>query len=154
MNRRLSYAEWGELVRRAQTGEEKAFEELYYASYDYLYTVCFKSGVPEEEIGDVLQDTYLKIFKNLGSINDPERFLPWAAMIAKNMGRDRGRQRKNYYEHNDLMGDTSTEEEQGIDTMATDEMDPCYSPEAALDRAATSKIVSEMIAELPGKKEN
>ena len=149
MNRRLSYAEWGELVRRAQTGEEKAFEELYYASYDYLYTVCFKSGVPEEEIGDVLQDTYLKIFKNLGSINDPERFLPWAAMIAKNMGRDRGRQRKNYYEHNDLMGDTSTEEEQGIDTLATDEMDPCYSPEAALDRAATSKIVSEMIAELP-----
>ena len=154
MNRRLSYAEWGELVRRAQTGEEKAFEELYYASYDYLYTVCFKSGVPEEEIGDVLQDTYLKIFKNLGSINDPERFLPWASMIAKNMGRDRGRQRKNYYEHNDLMGDTSTEEEQGIDTLATDEMDPCYSPEAALDRAATSKIVSEMIAELPEGQRN
>ena len=75
-------------------------------------------------------------------------------LIAKNMGRDRGRQRKNYYEHNDLMGDTSTEEEQGIDTLATDEMDPCYSPEAALDRAATSKIVSEMIAELPEGQRN
>ena len=149
MDRRLGYAQWSDLVRRAQAGEERAFEELYYASYDYLYTVCFQSGVPEEEIGDVLQDTYLKIFRNLGSINNPEKFLPWAAMIAKNMGRDRGRQRKTYYEHNDLMGDTSTEQEQGIDTLAADEMDPCYSPEAALDRAATSKIVSDMIAELP-----
>ena len=85
MNRRLSYAEWGELVRRAQTGEEKAFEELYYASYDYLYTVCFKSGVPEEEIGDVLQDTYLKIRMSAHLYQPRGKPMAWVITIVRNL---------------------------------------------------------------------
>lgn len=146
---KLTNREWAELVRKAQNGEEAGFEELYRASYNYLYAVCFKSGVPDEDIPDVLQESYIKIFKKIDTLEDPGTFLGWASTIVKNTGRDKGRQRKTYYERNDLMGDSSTEDEIGMDTMAVDEMDPDYNPGVALDKAATVEIVRSMIAELP-----
>ena len=149
MKNKLTNQEWAELVQRAQNGEEEAFEELYRSSYDYLYAVCFKGSVPEEDIPDVLQESYIKIFKNLDTLDQPEKFLAWAAVVVKNTGRDKGRQRKTYYERNELMEDTSSEENMGIDALAVDEMDPDYNPGAALDKAATVRIVRDMIAELP-----
>ena len=146
---KLTNREWAELVRKAQNGEEAGFEELYRASYNYLYAVCFKSGVPDEDIPDVLQESYIKIFKKIDTLEEPGTFLGWASTIVKNTGRDKGRQRKTYYERNDLMGDSSTEDEIGMDIMAVDEMDPDYNPGVALDKAATVKIVRDMIAELP-----
>lgn len=146
---KLTNREWTELVRKAQNGEEAGFEELYRASYNYLYAVCFKSGVPDEDIPDVLQESYIKIFKKIDMLEDPGTFLGWASTIVKNTGRDKGRQRKTYYERNDLMGDSSTEDEIGMDTMAVDEMDPDYNPGVALDKVATVEIVRSMIAELP-----
>ena len=98
MKHKLTNQEWAELVQRAQIGEEEAFEELYRSSYDYLYAVCFKGSVPEEDIPDVLQESYIKIFKNLDTLDQPEKFLAWAAVVVKNTGRDKGRQRKTYYE--------------------------------------------------------
>ena len=149
MKNKLTNQEWAELVQRAQNGEEEAFEELYRSSYDYSYAVCFKGSVPEEDIPDVLQESYIKIFKNLDTLDQPEKFLAWAAVVVKNTGRDKGRQRKTYYERNELMEDTSSEENMGIDALAVDEMDPDYNPGAALDKAATVRIVRDMIAELP-----
>ena len=146
---KLTNREWAELVRKAQNGEEAGFEELYRASYNYLYAVCFKSGVPDEDIPDVLQESYIKIFKKIDTLEEPGTFLGWASTIVKNTGRDKGRQRKTYYERNDLMGDSSTEDEIGMDTMAVDEMDPDYNPGVALDKVATVEIVRSMIAELP-----
>ena len=146
---KLTNREWTELVRKAQNGEEAGFEELYRASYNYLYAVCFKSGVPDEDIPDVLQESYIKIFKKIDTLEEPGTFLGWASTIVKNTGRDKGRQRKTYYERNDLMGDSSTEDEIGMDTMAVDEMDPDYNPGVALDKVATVEIVRSMIAELP-----
>lgn len=146
---KLTNREWAELVRKAQNGEEAGFEELYRASYNYLYAVCFKSGVPDEDIPDVLQESYIKIFKKIDTLEEPGTFLGWASTIVKNTGRDKGRQRKTYYERNYLMGDSSTEDEIGMDTMAVDEMDPDYNPGVALDKVATVEIVRSMIAELP-----
>ena len=149
MGRKLTGQEWAELVNRAQKGEETGFEELYRSSYDYLYAVCIKSNVSEEDIPDVLQEAYIKVFKNIGSLADPEKFLGWAAMVVKNTGRDRGRQRKTYYERNEFMEGISTDDNVGLDTLAVDEMDPEYNPGVAMDRAATVQIVRDMIAELP-----
>jgi len=36
----------------------------------------------EETARDMLQETYLEIIKNIGSLNDVQNFLNWAAVIA------------------------------------------------------------------------
>ena len=149
MERKLTNQEWAVLVNKAQQGDEDGFEELYRASYNYLYAVCLNGNVPEENIPDVLQEAYIKIFKNIGSLADPEKFLSWASTVVRNTGRDKGRSQKIYYERNEFMEEISTDENAGLDAFAVDELDPGYNPGVALEKAAIVQIVRDMIAELP-----
>jgi len=147
MERKLTNQEWAVLVNKAQQGDEDGFEELYRASYNYLYAVCLNGNVPEENIPDVLQEAYIKIFKNIGSLADPEKFLSWASTVVRNTGRDKGRSQKIYYERNEFMEEISTDENAGLDAFAVDELDPGYNPGVALEKAAIVQIVRDMIAE-------
>lgn len=75
-------AELSGAVRRFQKGQREAFDDIYKMSYGYLY-VCLSRLVKDEDITkDMLQETYLEICKSIGQLNQPERFLSWAARIA------------------------------------------------------------------------
>ncbi len=69
-------------VQAYKDGNQEAFARVYEQSYRYLY-VCVMHVVKDEEtVRDMIQETYLEIVKNIGSLNDVQNFLNWAAIIA------------------------------------------------------------------------
>ena len=71
-----------EIVRKVKKGDNVAFTDLYNETYKYLHT-CVIHIVKDEDVAqDMLQDTYVEIYKNIGQLKDDAGFLGWASTIA------------------------------------------------------------------------
>src|SRR4051794_33590919 len=68
-------------VLQARAGDEEALERLLAGIQPRL--LAYVSGVVGRTAADdVLQDTFLQIYRNLQWLRDPELFMPWAYRIA------------------------------------------------------------------------
>lgn len=63
-------------------GDMDAFEYLYNQTYSYLRLKVSQYLKKEEDIEDVLQNTYLKIYSELSNLKEPKSFWKWAGTIA------------------------------------------------------------------------
>ena len=73
-----------ELVEKAASGDEAAFEELYMLTYRYVFAVARHYLSNDEDIRDAIQDTFTRVYKNLSKLNDPDAFAWWLRKIAEN----------------------------------------------------------------------
>ncbi|MBO5388099.1 MAG: sigma-70 family RNA polymerase sigma factor, partial [Lachnospiraceae bacterium] len=73
-------------VKEYKSGKEEAFNTLYGESGKYIYTCIYKVMVgndnAQDAIEEIMQDTYLEISKSLSQLDNEDRFLQWAGMIA------------------------------------------------------------------------
>ena len=70
-----------ELVREYQNGNKKAFDLIVeHMSRKFYYTV-FKTLNDEYETQDVVQEIWIRIARNIGSLKDPEAFKKWSYNI-------------------------------------------------------------------------
>ena len=70
-----------ELVREYQNGNKKAFDLIVeHMSGKFYYTV-FKTVNDEYEAQDILQEIWIRIARNIGSLKDPEAFKKWSYSI-------------------------------------------------------------------------
>ncbi len=69
-------------VRRFQEGEREVFNDIYKMSYGYLHTCVSRALDNENTVQDLLQETYLEVYRSIGQLREPESFLHWAAAIA------------------------------------------------------------------------
>ena len=73
-------------VKEYKAGKEEAFNTLYGESNKYIYTCIYKVMVgndnAQDAIEEIMQDTYLEISKSLSQLDNEDRFLQWAGMIA------------------------------------------------------------------------
>ncbi len=72
------------LIRRCKAGDEEAFTLLLSKYEGYLYRLCFSYLRNKEDALDVMQEVYIKIFRNIASFDERCQFLPWAKKIAVN----------------------------------------------------------------------
>lgn len=72
-------------IEKFKEGNEEAFEEIYKLSKETIegYIVSFLKDKNYEE--DVLQETYLQIYKNINQLKEPKAFLGWARKITVNI---------------------------------------------------------------------
>ena len=74
-------------VKEYKEGKTESFTALYEESNKYIYTCIYKvlsgNDNAQELAYDMLQDTYVEISKNLGQLDDDERFFSWAGTIAR-----------------------------------------------------------------------
>lgn len=87
IGRRIGYImgtseELSNAVRRFQKGEREVFNDIYKMSYGYLHTCVSRAVDNENTVQDMLQETYLEIYRSIGQLRQPESFLHWAAAIA------------------------------------------------------------------------
>ncbi len=70
----------------AQTLEEtpEGFTFIYQNTYAYFRGIVKKYFSNTEEIEDLLQEIYIKIFTELNQLKDSEHFLAWSKMIVLN----------------------------------------------------------------------
>lgn len=76
-------------VQSLQNCNEIAFAKLYQDTFDMFYRyIKWHYSVPENDIQDILADTYVKIWNNLKNIDDSKSLLPYLRTILKNTTKD------------------------------------------------------------------
>lgn len=130
-----------ELVAKAKAGDQNAFSELYQQTSTALYRSIHSMVHDDDTAWDIQQETYLKAFQNLNKLDHNEAFLTWLRRISVNI--------------------TATEMSKRLPTTFTDLGEPeddepevpdpsiDTQPELALDKKETSRLVREILAELP-----
>ena len=74
-----------ELLKRILQGEQDAFKELYERSYKPLYAFLLSLTQNSEDAKDLLQDTFIQIYKNCHLYEPPGNPMAWMMKIAKNL---------------------------------------------------------------------
>jgi RNA polymerase sigma-70 factor, ECF subfamily len=66
------------LIERAQRGDREAFQVLAFAVSDRLFGVAHRVLRDFDAAGDALQGALVRIWRDLPSLRDPDRFEAWA----------------------------------------------------------------------------
>lgn len=73
----------GELVARCLEGDELAWRELVGRYERLIYAVPRRIGLSTDDAADVFQSVCVALYRNLGSIRDPERLAAWLVVAAR-----------------------------------------------------------------------
>lgn len=84
-----------ELMRRVQTGDERALRELYERLGGNVHALALQMLRSREDAEEVVQDTFVSVYDHAGRF-DPERgsVRAWVYTIARNAARMRLRRRR------------------------------------------------------------
>lgn len=130
-------------VKEIKAGKESAFTGLYEESYKYLYT-CIIHVVKDEELAqDLLQDTYVEIFKHIDQLKEDEGFLSWAATIANRKCFAYIKKKKAI-----LVEDQTDDEGNSTDYFENIADDEAFIPENIFDNQEKVNIIRGIIDEL------
>ncbi|MCQ2080906.1 MAG: sigma-70 family RNA polymerase sigma factor [Lachnospiraceae bacterium] len=127
-------------VKEYKNGDAEAFNSIYEQSYAYLHT-CVIHIVKDEDVAqDMIQETYMEIIKNIGSLEKEESFLSWAAMIANRKCFARIKKNQEL-----LVSDSEEEQSDYFENIADDE---AFIPENILDNQVKVEIIKGIIDDL------
>jgi len=73
-----------ELVDRVINGDTQAFEIIYQNTYRQVYCTCMSFLKNEQDVYDIMQDTYITALTHLQQLENPERITAWLNTIAVN----------------------------------------------------------------------
>ena len=80
----ISASKIEELIGRLKNNDKSALDEIFNYYYPRLYNFSKRILKIEDEIDDILQDVFLKIWLHRGKINNPETFNSFIFTITKN----------------------------------------------------------------------
>jgi len=83
-----------ELVRHAQGGENRAFDELVRRYQDKVFRLCFKILRHEDDAAEALQDAFLSAYRGLKNFKAESTFSTWLYRIATNAALMKYRRRR------------------------------------------------------------
>lgn len=83
-----------ELITRCLQGDQDSFAELVRRYKKLIYSVVSYYIKDSEEVNDVSQEVFLKIYRALRRYNPQYKFSTWSVIIAKNMCLDFIRRKK------------------------------------------------------------
>lgn len=132
----LSSAADGELLLAFQSGNERAFAELYQRRHleIYRFILHFLHG-DEDMAADMFQETFIKVYKNAHTLRDSNTVRSWMYTIARNsclnLLKRNGRQVRLNEQHETIVDD---------DFIAPDE---------ALERSSMHEALDQAIKALP-----
>jgi RNA polymerase sigma-70 factor (ECF subfamily) len=128
-----------DLIRRAQRGEERAFEELVRRHEDRAMRVARALVANAEDARDLAQEAFLRVFRSLERFDFEHEFTTWLYRIVTNLAIDFLRKRRPAVS-------TSAEEEEEADLdLADPESTP---PSAPLESMETAERVRACIDRL------
>ena len=83
-----------EVVARARAGDEEAFRALVERHSRALFRLAYRITGSEADAEDVVQETFMKAYRNLGSFESRAHFGTWLHRIAANGALDLARSRQ------------------------------------------------------------
>ena len=133
------------LAKLARKGDQRAFAEMVAIYKDKLFQLGYRMTDNRQEAEDVVQETFLRVFRNLDRYDENQKFSTWIFRIATNLCIDRLRKRKITYSL-----DAESTEHEGLDGYAMLPGDE-RTPESELMLSETQRLVRDAIAALPVK---
>lgn len=129
-------------IQRLQAGYEDSFNEIYNLSCKYIYKIINDIVKEHHTTEDMLQETFIKIYKNIGSLQSPEAYFVWAGRIATNLCISYIRK------HSKEALQTSIEDEEGneefaFDTIADD--NEMFIPESVMENKEHQRMIGAVI---------
>ena len=82
------------ILDRCRTGDALAWEALVRQYQSRIYGIAYHYVENTEDARDLAQEVFVRIYENLNTCMDAERFLPWLIRIARNACIDHLRRRK------------------------------------------------------------
>ena len=123
-----------ELVKQCLEGNNDAFSELISRYKRLIYSVAYKFSRDNEEVNDMAQEAFIKIYRSLSKYDSQYKFSTWSVKVATNICLDAVRRKKlncvSYEELESRVGSVNSPEERFI-------------------RKEKSMAVREAISELP-----
>ena len=130
-------------VQKARQGDQDAIRALYQHAYRPVYlTIKSMLKGDEDTILDLVQDTFLKAFDNLGQLSDPNSFNAWIKAIARNQARDWLKKCK------PVLFSALSSQDQAVSTLQLEDDDIYHLPEAVVDRQETARLVDDILDSL------
>lgn len=83
-----------EWIRRAQAGDETAFQELVERHQERAFRVAVNLVANREDARDLAQDAFIRVFKNLARFDFKHEFTTWLYRIVTNLAIDHLRKRR------------------------------------------------------------
>jgi RNA polymerase sigma-70 factor (ECF subfamily) len=91
-----------ELVRKTLAGDREAFGRLVERHRRTIFALSVQRGFQQSEADDLAQETFVRAFKSLACLQDPEQFARWLYGIAGHVAADAARTRKRRREVGEL----------------------------------------------------
>ena len=132
-----------DLVERAKNGDQDATTQLYKMTYNNV-SITIRSVAPldEDTIFDIMQNTYIKAFRNLSQLKEPESFRGWIKTISRNLTIDYLRKKKVVLFSQ--MVSTDSDEAIEFEDERTENL-----PDVVIDQKETRRLVDEILSGLP-----
>lgn len=128
-----------EAVQKAMKGDQEAYTYLYEKTYTKCFYLARKFLNSEHTAQDIVQDAYVKAFKSLDTLEDPEKFPSWIGTTVSNLSKNELKRRKVT-----LFSETENEDGQDIsDTFVDDRVS--VQPEIVMDQNETTRLMKEII---------
>ena len=127
-----------DIIRKCKAGDKTAFRCVVQNCQGMVYSLSLKMLADVEEAKDVVQDTFIKVWQNIGSYDDRYGFNTWVYTIASRLCLDRLRKVR-------AIG-PSGEDERIFETVADDS-----DPERQLESSEWVSVIKVMANELSGK---
>lgn len=125
-----------ELVSQCVNGDSSAFEEIVIRYKRLVYSVVYKMISDKEEVHDVCQEVFIRLYRSLDKYNPEFKMSTWIVKITSNLCLDTLRKKKqDTVTLDDAIGLSSE-----IDT-----------PEEALIKHQRSQLIKKAVDELPDK---
>lgn len=131
---------WRTLIERAKNNDQDAFYELYQNSYNAVYRTV-KSMIKDEDTSlDIVQDTFIKGFESLSTLENPDNYLAWMKRISANKAKDWFK-KKHEISFSQLSDDEESEPDFEDERLE-------HSPEAFIDQKETARLIDEILSTL------
>ncbi len=72
------------VVEKLMAGNMKSYEEMYNLSLKYIYKIVYDIVKDHHVTEDLVQETYITIYKKIDKLQDARKFYAWAGRIATN----------------------------------------------------------------------
>jgi len=122
-----------ELIRQARSGNDEAFGLLVIRHTPALYRVVRRIAEDSAEAEAIVQEAFLRVWRNLQRYRTGRPFFPYLVTIALNLARDQWRS----FRRLDF---------EGLEPALSD---PEPGPEAQLEQAESLQALAEAVAHLP-----
>lgn len=100
-----------ELIAGALRNDRRYQELLYFKYADRMFTVAMQYMKDEDEAADVLQESFIKVFRGIEQLSDTRAFAGWLRRIVVNTALEHFKRKKRYF---DIIEDASYEDDKSV----------------------------------------